>query len=116
MGMLYLGNAFSLSMLNLDNDNVDNVTLLVKRIGIDEVKEMLSSSFVSCIGHKATADLLTKLLNMNKEIETNRISIKLNKHDRIIIFQLLQRLEEGRVLSEDELRKIPYVFYLVEVI
>jgi hypothetical protein len=41
--------------------------------------------------------------------------VKLEKNDVALVFQLLTRLEEGRVLTEEELQNISYKFYLVEI-
>ena len=46
----------------------------------------------------------------------NRVPIKLQKKDRLIVFQLLTRLEEGKVLSDEELMRLPHKFYVVEVL
>ncbi len=50
------------------------------------------------------------------EIEANRIPIKLSEGDVLIVFQLLERLPEGKVLSEEELKKLKYKFYKVEIL
>jgi len=105
--MVYLSNAFSLSMLKQFP-----TSLHIKEVGIEEVKELLTSnSFVSAVGHQATADLLTKLLNI--QVTFNRIPIQLSPGDILIVFQLSIRLEEGKILSEDELSKLQFKFLLV---
>jgi hypothetical protein len=71
------------------------------------------TNVVSAVGHKSTADLLTKLLGF--EVTYNRVQVKLEKNDVALVFQLLTRLEEGRVLTEEELKNIGYKLYLVEV-
>jgi hypothetical protein len=87
---------------------------MVKEVDIETVKVMLKKPFVSAIGHESTAKLLTALLGV--EIPYNRIQVRLQKGDRLLVFQLLTRLEEGRVLDEDELRRLPHKFYIVEVV
>jgi hypothetical protein len=88
---------------------------MVKEIDIETVKSMLKTQpFVSAIGHESTAKLLTALLGV--EVPYNRIQVRLQKGDRLLVFQLLTRLEEGRVLDEDELRRLPHKFYIVEVV
>jgi len=82
------------------------------QISVDEAKKLLENNeFISAIGHKGTAELLTKLLDI--EIPANRIAIKMQVGDKAIVFQLLQRLEEGKVLTEEELKKIPFTFGLL---
>jgi hypothetical protein len=105
---LYIANAFSLGMLP------GEVYLRVKEIDAQTTSEILKSQqFISAIGHESTAKLLTALLGV--EVPYNRIQVRLQKGDRLV-FQLLTRLEEGRVLDEDELRRLPHKFYIVEVV
>jgi len=106
---LYVANAFSLSMLD-DKE----VYLKVKEVDAETVKSMLKKPFVSAVGHESTAKLLTALLGV--EVPYNRIQVRLQKGDRLLVFQLLTRLEEGRLLDEDELRRLPHKFYIVEVV
>jgi Domain of unknown function (DUF1874). len=105
---LYVANAFSLSMLSKES------YLMVKEVDIETVKAMLTQPFISAVGHESTAKLLTALLGV--EVPYNRIQVRLQKGDRLLVFQLLTRLEEGRVLDEDELRRLPHKFYIVEVV
>jgi len=107
--MLYVGNAFSLGMLQ-DSE----VTLKVTEVSLATVKELLQSSdWQSAIGHQGTSEILTSLLDT--EVPMNRVALKLVKGDTLIVFQLLTRLEEGRVLSKEEIEKLPYKFFLVEI-
>jgi hypothetical protein len=87
---------------------------MVKEVDIETVKAMLTQPFISAVGHESTAKLLTALLGV--EVPYNRIQVRLQKGDRLLVFQLLTRLEEGRVLDEDELRRLPHKFYIVEVV
>lgn len=81
--MIYLSNAFSLQMLNLDRVNYIEITPLE----IEEVKKLLSNGFVSIIGHRDTANVLSSTLNII--IPYNRISIRLNLEDTLIVAQLV---------------------------
>jgi len=105
--MKYVANAFSLGMLK------DDATLEVRNVDIEDAKEFIKENFVSCIGHPATATILSSLIE--KEIEVNRIPITLEKGDEVLVFQLLKRLEEGRVLREEEILTIPYKFFIIKV-
>lgn len=80
--MIYLSNAFSLQMLNLERVNYIEVTPLE----LEEVKKLLSKGFISIIGHRDTANVLSSTLNII--IPYNRISIKLNLEDTLIVAQL----------------------------
>jgi len=109
MGKIYLANAFSANMLGL-LDKTD-VTVKFKKVSISDVKDILTNNeFTSVIGHESTANVLSSLLDMN--IQTNRINLRLNDGDMVIIFQLNQRLPEGLVLDEDELMKLDFTFIL----
>ena len=98
-GRVYLGNAFSLSMVDVQDKPV---TLELRRVGLDEVKAILSSGFVSAVGHPSTASALSKILGM--EVPANRISIQLQPGDTLVVFQLaLGRLPIGKELTEEEI-------------
>jgi hypothetical protein len=106
--MVYISNAFSLGMIE------SNSILKVTEVSLENVKKLLSSGFTSAIGHASTSDILTKMLGI--EIQTNRISVKLEQEDILVVFQLQTRLEEGRVLTEAEISQLPTKFYLVEIL
>jgi hypothetical protein len=108
--MIVLSNAFSLNML-------ENSELLLKvsEVSLPMVKALLQSQeWSSAVGHQSTADVLTALLGTS--VPSNRVSVKLTKGDTLIAFQLLTRLEEGRVLTAEEIKALPYKFYLVELL
>jgi len=102
---VYISNAFSLSML------APPATVKVVEASIEDVKNILSSNFISAIGHEATAKIITTQLGVN--VPVNRVSIRLNQGDTLIVYQLLKRLEEGKILSEDEMRQMPTKWYVV---
>jgi len=102
-----LSNAFSLGMLSTQDS-----IIRVKEINLEDVKTLLNADFMSVVGHQSTADILTKLLKIN--VPVNRASVKLTEKDKLIVFQILTRLEEGRVLTENEVLSLPTKFYLVE--
>jgi hypothetical protein len=72
----------------------------VRPLTIDKVKDMLKDGFESVIGHQATADVLSALLDI--DIPVNRTNIELKYGDKLIVFQLNVRLAEGQVLSREE--------------
>ena len=114
MMTVYLANAFSLSMLSSEAFKREgSAIIIVTKIDIDEVKRLLRHGFVSAVGHEATATLLSQLLGF--EVRANRIQVSLGTDDKLIVFQLMGRLPEGRVLSEEELKTLPYQFFLVTV-
>jgi len=104
-----IANAFSLSMLPL---SPTEVTLRVVEISEEQVRQLLlSSRFESAIGHEATATFLSKKLSI--DIPANRVKVTLDKDTALIVMQLLQRLPEGKVLTEEEIAQIPVKFFLV---
>ena len=80
-------------------------------LSITEVKQALAGGYKSAIGHQATADLLSQLLE--QPIEANREAIHMAVGDRAVIFRLKQRIAEGVVLSQQELGALPTEFSLL---
>jgi len=108
--MLYVANTFSLNMLK-----ETEATLKVSEVDTITVKSLLQSrNWESCVGHQGTADILTSLLGV--DIPMNRIAVKMEKGDVAIVFQLMQRVEEGKVLTKEELEALPFKFLIVEVV
>jgi hypothetical protein len=82
-------------------------TYTYKPISIEEAKEILKNNqFISAIGHESTAKLLSEILNIN--IKAERIQIKMSSGDVAIVFQVLTRLPEGKILTKEELKNIPF--------
>ena len=75
-------------------------------IDIERARRLLKEPFESAIGHEATAQFMSRLLGV--EIPVNRVSIAMRPGDVAVIFRVKQRLEEGRVLTEEELRNTSY--------
>ena len=90
--MIYIGNAFSLGMLE---PSIYTRTVTVKDLSLGEVKEILDQHMVrSCVGHQTTAVLFSTLLD--HYIPSDRISVFLKSGDVLIIGQYSgPRLEEG---------------------
>ena len=89
-------------------------TFKYEPISVMEAKQLIQKGFISAIGHEGTAKLLTKKLGI--EIPVNRIAIEMQPGDKAIVFQLKQRLPEGVVLTEEELKKIPYSLGLLQML
>ncbi len=110
MPKVVLANAFSLSMLPMSSAET---ILRVKEVGIEEVKELLAGGFESAIGHESTAAFLTSKLGIQVKAERKQVTIDANTI--LVVFQLLSRLPEGRVLTEEEIASVKYKFYLVSL-
>jgi hypothetical protein len=109
LGMVYIANSFSLNMLSVVPSD-----LHVEEITADEVKRLINENeFLSVIGHEATASILTEILQT--PIKANRVPVKIGKNDKLIIFQVMKRLEEGQILSSEEIKNLPTKFLIVEM-
>ncbi len=115
MGQIYVSNAFSLGMLEA---SPEPLTLRVRTLTLEEAKDILKEGYTSAVGHQGTAQVLSLLLGT--EVPSNRIAIRLSQEDSLIVFQLGVRLEEGRILNEEEVlslyREGKASFFLVEVL
>ncbi|MFH8120248.1 MAG: DUF1874 domain-containing protein, partial [Candidatus Aenigmatarchaeota archaeon] len=89
-----------------------------RKVQLEEARQIVSKGFKSIVGHAATAELLAKLLNI--EVNVNRVQIKAVPGDQILVCQLLVRLEEGRILTLEEMEVMyqegKIVFILVEIL
>jgi hypothetical protein len=84
-----------------------------KEITILKAKKILkSTSFMSAIGHEATAMFLSNLLEV--EVPYNRVAIVMQKGDIAVVFHLLTRLSEGEVLKLNELCNKDYKLGLLK--
>lgn len=98
--MIYLVNAFSISMIS----QFDKCKVYVRKINRETAKDILQNNdFISAVGHEGTAKVLSSLLGI--KVESNRKFIQLNHGDKAIVAQINARLPEGKVLSEEELRE-----------
>jgi hypothetical protein len=109
--MIYLLNTL---VVPVDFDTVDEVNVKLRRISVDEARELLRREpFVSAIGHEGSAKVLSELLNT--EIPMNRVSVFMQSGDKGLHFFLKRRLPEGVVLTAEELSKLEYWLVLSEV-
>jgi hypothetical protein len=97
--VVYLANAFSLNMLPED---FKGKVFIQRNLLLYQVKALLSEGFENAVGHKGTVELINNLLGLN--LSVNRIQVKLDYNDTVVVVQLKTRLEEGQVLS-------PYQMY-----
>ena len=82
-------------------------------ISLQEAKELVKiEAFTSAVGHSATAELMSDVLNA--DIPLNRTRISLECGDKMLCFKMRPRLGEGVIIkSRDILEKIGYNFVLV---
>jgi len=107
---IYLLNTL-VTPINFDKTTQAKITL--KRVNLKEAKSLLAKGFTSAVGHKSTANLLSKLLGVN--VPANRDSVFMEKGDKAIHFFPKQRLPEGAILDEKQLTKLDYWLILSEV-
>jgi hypothetical protein len=81
------------------------------RISLEEVKSLLQRGFISAVGHEGTASLMSRLTGIS--ITANRIAVKMQVGDQAVVFRVLTRLPEGKILTSEELQTIPYEFGLL---
>lgn len=82
------------------------------KIDAEQARVLLSEDFTSAIGHQGAAEILSSILGV--PVKANRIAIRMAAGDKAVVFRVLQRLEEGKVLSAEELKTVPYEFGLLE--
>jgi len=119
---IYLLNAFSLGMLapsafapGRGAFGGGAATVMIEPITVERARELLQRhDFISAIGHESTAQLLSELLGL--PVPVNRVAVQLGRGDVAVVFQLLSRLPEGKILTKEELAEIRYQFYYVSII
>lgn len=83
-------------------------------VTIEEAQKFIreAETVESAIGHAATAEFMTNLLDY--KVETNRVEFFQTVRDVALIFCLKKRIGEGRVLDAEEIEKIGYEFGLLK--
>lgn len=113
--MVYvLANAFSLGMIS---SSLNEGIIHFEKVSLDTLKYLLSQNGVtvkSVVGHQATASVLSQLLGI--PVSCNRVPYTLSKDESLIVFQLKTRLEEGKVLTEEELKALEFDIFVVNLI
>ena len=104
MGKIYLVNAFSLNMLDKFPAKVVIDKISQKEFCAKLEESFKDERFINAIGHDSTVTLVNKLCGTI--ITKNRIEIKMNKGDNVLVIMVSQRLEEGKVLSQEEITKM----------
>lgn len=88
-------------------------TYTLKDITLEDAKQMIAGQDIdSAVGHRSTSDILTKLLD--RDVPVNRQFFQQQVGQKCIVFKLLGRTEEGKILSLDDIESIGYKFQLLE--
>ncbi|CAC93984.1 DUF1874 domain-containing protein [Sulfolobus islandicus rod-shaped virus 1] len=100
MNKVYLANAFSINML----------TKFPTKVVIDKIDRLEfcenidNEDIINSIGHDSTIQLINSLCGTT--FQKNRVEIKLEKEDKLYVVQISQRLEEGKILTLEEILKL----------
>lgn len=82
-------------------------------ITLETARSMVSSGdFESAIGHQATAEILTELLQV--PVAVNRVNYSQGVNEKAIVFKLRGRAPEGAILTREQIDAIGYDFGLLE--
>ncbi len=85
----------------------------VSDISQSEARKLIKEhSYISAIGHEATVEIMSEILNVS--VAYNRIQFKQALGQKAIVFKLKERPIEGLVLSKEEIVKIGYSLKLME--
>jgi len=107
--MLYITNTPILPLARGTKDAL----IRASEIPLEEARKLVKEGFVSAVGHQATAEALSLLLQV--PVPFNRVQVFLGPGDRILAFSLNKRLEEGKVITNvEELFNIGFTFLLFE--
>lgn len=82
---------------------------------LEEAQELIvenKDNLLSAIGHASTAQIMTELLDT--EIEVNRIQFSQQENQKALVFKMLGRPEEGKILTKEEIEEMGYKFQLLE--
>ncbi len=102
--MLYILNSL---IVPLDFESCSLHLVSFYKIDVETAQEILAESeFISAVGHESTAKLLSQLLGV--QIPQNRITVRMKDGDTALHFVLKERLPEGKILTEDELKKLEF--------
>ncbi|WP_051280391.1 YddF family protein [Anaerovorax odorimutans] len=85
----------------------------IKDIDSETAKKYIKKNgFISAIGHKATAEIMSELLEDN--ILMNRIEFFQQIGQIAIVFKLNERPPEGEILDRKEIERIGYSLKIME--
>jgi hypothetical protein len=107
------------SLLVLLNTSILTIfgTYAYKLLTIEEARALVSEFrqdgkvIQSAIGHQATAELLSGLLDY--PVAVNRMEFKQEVEAAALVFKLKGRPPEGKILSREELEEMGYEFGLL---
>ncbi len=75
-------------------------------VAVERAAEVLREGFVSAVGHAGAAEFLTRLLGV--PVPVNRTSVEMQPGDRAVVLRLKARLPEGVLLTDEQMRDLPF--------
>ncbi len=75
-------------------------------LAVEQAREVLADGFVSAIGHAGAAAFLGRLLHL--AVAVHRIRVEMEPGERAVVLRLKRRLDEGLVLTEEQMRSLPF--------
>ncbi|MCI7303040.1 MAG: DUF1874 domain-containing protein [Clostridiales Family XIII bacterium] len=85
----------------------------LKDITLEDAKQIIAGQEIDgAVGHQSTSEILTTLLK--RDVPVNRQFFQQQVGQKCIVFKLLGRPEEGKILSLADIEKIGYKFQLLE--
>ena len=101
----------SLTVLNSSVLSACGIFVL-RVISLSDAKNLVKRSQVfSAIGHSATAEILSALLEI--KVFANRIEYTQHINTTALVFKLKSRIPEGKILSRAEIEEIGYEFRIL---
>lgn len=80
-------------------------------ISVEQARQLLLDGFTSAVGHSGAAQFFTRLLGV--DVPVCRISAQMKPGDRALVLRLKERLPEGTVLTEEQMRAFPFELALL---
>ena len=85
----------------------------VKDIDIETAKALIvKNGFVSAIGHDATAEIMSNILE--QDIPMNRIQFHQKVGQKAVVFKLNERPPEGQILTREEVERVGFSLKIME--
>ena len=85
----------------------------LKDITLEDAKQIIAGQEIdSAVGHQSTSEILTTLLK--RDVPVNRQFFQQQVGQKCIVFKLLGRPEEGKILSLEDIEATGYKFQLLE--
>lgn len=86
-------------------------TYTYEPVTLEQAREIIAAGYNSAIGHQATADIASELLEV--PVAVNRATYAQQVGEVALIFKLKTRVGEGRILNREEIDAIGYEFGLL---